>query len=270
MHASLMEREPILKGTFYPEDEQLLSAEVSALLGLAQQTEPALAAIVPHGALARSGKVSASVFSRFQIPDVVIVLSATHAGHETRGAIMTHGMFKIPGARVPVDTRLAEDLRAHALLTDDAHAHLFEPAIEAQLPFLVKRNPRVRIVPVVFGPMPHASCVRVGHAIADCLHNHAGNVLVLATATFSSYVPASSVRERDQKAIDRIVQLDAPGLYELAAQNPEAMSGVIPVSIVLSMARALGRTEATFLEHGYGGDPGDDERVAGYASFVIR
>jgi AmmeMemoRadiSam system protein B len=270
MHASLMEREPILKGTFYPDDEQALSAEVGELLGLAQSSEPALAAIVPHGALSRSGRVAAAVFQRFAVPDVVIVLSATHAGHETRGAIMTHGMFKIPTARVPVDTRLAEDLRAHALLTDDAHAHLFEPAIEAQLPFLVKRNPRVRIVPVVFGPMPHASCVRVGHAIADCLHNHAGNVLVLATATLSSYVPAQGIRERDQPVIDRITALDAPGLYDLAVQSPDAMSGAIPVSITLSMARALGRTEATLLEHGYGGDPGDDARVAGYASFVIR
>lgn len=265
-----MEREPILKGLFYPEDEQARETELTSLLGLAQSSEPALAAIVPHGALARSGKVAASYFQRFAVPDVVIVLSATHAGHETRGAIMTHGMFKIPGARVPVDTRLAEDLRAHALLTDDAHAHLFEPAIEAQLPFLVKRNPRVRIVPVVFGPMPHASCVRVGHAIADCLHNHAGNVLVLATATFSSYAPAKGMRERDQPAIDRILTLDAQGLYEHARENPAAMSGVIPVSIVLSMARALGRNEATLLEHGVGFDPGDEDRAAGYASFVIR
>lgn len=265
-----MEREPILSGVFYPDDEQALAAEVGELLGLAQAAEPALAAIVPHGALARSGRVAAAVFSRIDVPDVVIVLSATHAGHETRGAIMTHGIFKIPGARVPVDTRLAEDLRAHALLTDDPHAHVFEPAIEAQIPFLVRRNPRVRIVPIVFGPMPHASCVRVGHAIADCLHNHAGNVLVLATATLSSYVPASEIRDRDQAAIDRIVALDAPGTYEHASHRPDAMSGAIPVSIVLSMARALGRTSAELLERGYGTDPGDEARAAGYASFVIR
>lgn len=265
-----MEREPILKGLFYPDDEQTLATEVGELLGLAQSSEPALAAIVPHGALSRSGRIAATVFQQFEVPDVVIVLSATHAGHETRGAIMTHGIFKLPGARVPVDTRLAEDLRAHALLTDDAHAHVFEPAIEAQLPFLVKRNPRVRIVPVVFGPMPHASCVRVGHAIADCLHNHAGNVLVLATATLSSYVPAASMRERDQPVIDRIERLDAQGLYEHAVSHPEAMSGAIPVSIVLSMARALGRTNAALLAHGHGCEPGDEDRAAGYASFVIR
>lgn len=265
-----IDRAPILAGKFYPEDETALDERVSALLGVAQQSEPALGLIVPHGSLEVSGPVAAAAYARVRVPDVVVILASSHTGQTSRGSILAHGLFRIPGARVPVDTRFAEDFRGLGLLHEDEAPHVLEHAIEAQLPFLVRRNPRLRIVPVVFGPMPHPSCVRIGNALADCINNHGRDVLVVATTTLSHYVDAKTAEALDGRTLDRILSLDGPGLFELVADRPEAMCSAVPVAVLLACARALGRNQATLVRRGSSGEAtGSDDEVAGFASVLV-
>lgn len=267
-----MERQPILADHFYPTDDAAREARVASLFStIDAEASAALAVVLPHGSIDVTGPVAAEALARIVVPDVVVVLAAAHAGTAPRGAIATVGAYRLPGARVPVDTRFAEDFAGLGLLHEETSSHLREHSIEAVLPLLLHRNPRMRIVPVVLGRMPHATTVRIGNALADCVQNHGRDVLVVATTALSAYVPSARAESMDQRTIARITALDTAGLNELAEAHPEAIDAVAPVSIALASSRALGRNEATLTAHRVI-TPNIDRptECVGLASFVIR
>jgi len=270
-----MERQPILGDHFYPIDDVAREARAASLFAAVSAPDPhgetALAVILPHGSLDVTGPIAAEALSRVVVPDVVVVLGAAHAGTAPRGAIATVGAYRLPGARVPVDTRFAEDFAGLGLLHEETSSHLREHSIEAVLPLLLHRNPRMRIVPVVFGRMPHATTVRIGNALADCIQNHGRDVLVVATTALAAYVPSTRAESLDQRAIARISALDGAGLHELVETHPESIDAVAPVSVALASARALGRDAAALAMHRVI-TPNIDRpnECVGLASFVIR
>lgn len=267
-----MERQPILGDHFYPTDDAAREAQVASLFAESGgEAEPALAVIVPHGSVLTTGPVAAAALRRVVVPDVVVILTAAHGASAPRGAIATVGAYRLPGARVPVDTRFAEDFAGLGLLTEDTGPHLREHAIEAVLPLLLHRNPRMRIVPVVLGRMTHATTVRIGNALADCIQNHGRDVLVVATTTLAAYVPSPRAESIDERSIARISALDGAGLTELVDAHAEAMDSVAPVSVTLAAARALGRAEAALTKHQIvTPDIDRPTECVGLASFVIR
>ncbi len=265
-----MERVPVVAERFYPEDPGELAEQVDRLLDASAESAPAVGAIVPHGGLHVSGPVAGAVYARVEVPSVVLLMCSSHVGDPTRGSIMTHGTFRLPGGGVPIDTRVAEELRSLALLTEDAEAHRNEHALEVQLPFLVRRNPRVRIVPVVFGPLPAATCVRIGNSLADLVNTHSRDVLLVAATNFTHYAPVDVVAERDARTLEHICALDVEGLFATFDAKLD-MDGLVPTAIVLAAARAAGATGAQVVARGdSSGAMGDAERAVGYAGLVIR
>jgi MEMO1 family protein len=265
-----MERVPVVAERFYPEDPDELAREIDRLLGPAVPSAPAVGAIVPHGGLGASGPIAGDVYARVDIPSVVVLMCASHVGDTTRGSIMTHGTFRLPGVAVPIDTRFAEELCSLALLTEDENAHRSEHALEVQLPFLVRRNPRVRIVPIVFGPLPAATCVRIGNSLADMVNAHSRDVLVVAATNLTHYAPVDVVAKRDARTLERLRALDVEGL--VAEHEPGIdMDGLVPAAIVLAAARAAGASGAQISSRGDSSSfDGDAERAVGYAGVIIR
>lgn len=267
-----MDRMPVVAGRFYPAGEKALAAQVDGFLGEPpEHEETALAVVAPHAGYAYSGAIAGSVFSRVRIPRLVVVLCPNHTGIGARAAIMAHGAFRLPGASIAIDGPLAEEFRGLALLTDDPRAHREEHSLEVQLPFLLRKNPKVRIVPVCLGAMPYASCARIGVALADVVKNHGRDVLVVASTDMSHYLPVAEAERRDRLALARIEALDPKGLYETVRDNDISMCGVIPTTVALVAAVAGGAKEAELVRYGHSGEAsGDLERVVGYAGMIIR
>lgn len=266
-----MQRPPRVAGRFYPDDGTLLREEVARLMGPVSNADRAIAVIAPHGGFAYSGAIAGAAYAQIRVPSVAVLLGPNHTGYGTRGAIMTHGQWEIPGRVIEIDGPVAEEFRGVALLTEDARAHSDEHALEVQLPFLAARNPQVRIVPVSLGPMPYAGCVRIGHALADVVIRHGREVLIAVSTDLSHYHPAEVGRAEDERLIEPIRQLDAERLYRTVLEDGVAMCGVIPTTIALLAAKALGAQSAELVRHGHSGEASEDlRRVVGYASFVIR
>ena len=64
--------------------------------------------------------------------------------------------------------------------------------------------------------------------------------MMVASSDMSHYIAAARARELDFKAIERMLQLDAEGLYRTVRDNRISMCGVAPAVIMLSAARAAG------------------------------
>ncbi|MFW6051046.1 MAG: AmmeMemoRadiSam system protein B [Myxococcota bacterium] len=266
-----MQRLPAVAGRFYPDDPDDLAREVDRYIGPSPSDEPAIALIGPHAGYMYSGSIAGEVYASARVPDVVVVLAPNHAAVGARAAVQTTGHWHIPGAKVPIAENEAQTLQGLALLTEDPRAHAHEHSLEVHLPFLVRRNPDVRIVPVSLSFMPYAACARIGTALADLVTQHGRDVLIVASTDMSHYLPADVASSEDRLALDRIGALDPEGLYRTVVERDISMCGIIPTTVALVAAGALGAQTARLIRYGSSGDAsGDYSRVVGYAGFVIR
>jgi AmmeMemoRadiSam system protein B len=87
----------------------------------------------------------------------------------------------------------------------------------------------------------------------------------------SHYLPAAEARALDARAIERILALDAEGLYQVVHREGITMCGVVPTTVMLLAAVARGATSAELVRYGHSGEvSGDDARVVGYAGVIVR
>jgi len=78
-------------------------------------------------------------------------------------------------------------------------------------------------------------------------------------------------RVKDRKAIDRILALDARGLYDTVRREGITMCGFGPAVALLTAARELGATRAELLSYATSGDiTGERDEVVGYAGIIIQ
>jgi hypothetical protein len=184
-------------------------------------------------------------------------------------AVFARGEFETPLGRVPVDAEAAAALLREPVALDLPEPHVQEHALEMQLPFLQRRWPRLRIVPVLMGRQGREESLALGEALARAARAH--DALLVASSDLSHYHPADVAGRLDAVVVERVAQLDPLGLMErLEAFHGHACGGGAIVA-VLAAARALGATQAQVLRHADSGDAGerDKRRVVGYLAAAL-
>jgi len=94
-------------------------------------------------------------------------------------------------------------------------------------------------------------------------------VLVVASSDMSHYVPSYVAKEKDMKALERIVALDWKGLLRTVFENDISMCGYIPTAIMIDASLKLGAERAELLSYSNSGEVSGEEPVVGYAGVVI-
>ena len=78
-------------------------------------------------------------------------------------------------------------------------------------------------------------------------------------------------RQKDFKAIERILVMDPRGLFDVVMNEDISMCGFGPTVAMLTAARRLGATGSELVRYATSGDvSGDRERVVGYAGVVVQ
>jgi len=264
-------RLPAVAGRFYPSDPQELATEVAEYLAHSGSAAPALGLMAPHAGYMYSGRCAGATYASVAVPATAIVLSPNHTGRGARASLWSGGAWRLPGSDVPIDNELRETLlKKTPLLTPDRRAHEGEHSLEVQLPFLRARRPDVRIVPITLGGLAKNECLSLGHAIAAALADRK-DVLLCASSDMSHYLPASVAKDLDMMALDRMVALDAAGLYDVVMRHDISMCGVLPATVMLAAATQLGATRAEVVMYTNSGEvSGDFDAVVGYAGVVVR
>jgi AmmeMemoRadiSam system protein B len=260
-------RSPAVAGRFYPADARELAREVGRFLGTPAGA-PARGAVVPHAGYVYSGKVAGATFRRLEVPQRVVIMGPNHTGRGVPISVMRAGTFVIPGADVPIDTELADAILAGVPgARADMRAHEREHSLEVELPFLVALRPDVRIVPIVLGGIDGVQAAAVGASLARILPD---DVLVIASSDMSHYIPHDDAVARDRLAIDRLLTVDAIGLYDICERADITMCGVLPATALLAYARARGSVAAELVKYATSGEAfGAYDSVVGYAGVVI-
>ena len=97
-------------------------------------------------------------------------------------------------------------------------------------------------------------------------------VLLIASSDMNHYENDTITRVKDQKAIERILVMDARGLFDVVMDEDISMCGFGPTVAMLTAAAATGRRQArTWSDMPLQGDvSGDRERVVGYAGILVQ
>jgi len=268
-----MLRLPAVSGRFYPANPKELTAFIRQYAKPANIAGPARAraCLVPHAGYVYSGQVAGEVFARIAIPKKVVILGVRHSPRGENVAILSSGAWRTPLGDAMIDEPLAEALRrACPLLREDDAAHRDEHSLEVQIPFLQILQPEFTFVPVALGTVRFDDLVTIGKAIGCALAAFGEEILLLTTSDLNHYEDDAITRVKDSKAIDKILALDARGLYDTCRNEEISMCGLGPAVAMLSALKELGRTQAELVRYATSGDvSGDFSAVVGYAGMLF-
>ena len=263
-------RHPAVAGHFYPAIPDKLLREVRTYTtGVDGDRLRALGCIVPHAGYMYSGHVAGAVYARLELPSRFVILCPNHTGMGRPLAIMSEGSWQTPLGNVAIDTDLAQDLKnAFDGLTEDSMAHMAEHALEVQLPFMQALVHEFSFVPIAVGTGRLDVLTELGEAIGDCVQGR--GVLIVASSDMNHYESDQVTRIKDKRALDRILELDPVGLYDVVTKLDVSMCGFGPAIAMLNAAKALGATRAELIKYATSGDvSGERERVVGYAGVAV-
>jgi predicted class III extradiol MEMO1 family dioxygenase len=288
-------RTPAVAGRFYPGRAEELLREVREYTSpdktrIATGRTTAIGCVAPHAGYMYSGGVAGAVYSRLEIPEHCVILCPNHTGKGRPLAVMASTTWQTPLGEVAADAEMsARLLRRFPALQEDSAAHRAEHAIEVQLPFLQALQPKLNIVPIAIGTSDFDVLRGLGEALADVIADHQEEdqeeedheedqkedreekVLIVASSDMNHYESDAVTRVKDHKAIERVLAMDARGLWEVVMNEDITMCGFGPTIVMLTAAKLLGATSATLVKYATSGDvSGDYESVVGYAGIIVE
>jgi AmmeMemoRadiSam system protein B len=211
------------------------------------------------------------VYSKIIMPDTVILIGPNHVGMGRPISIMSSGIWEIPTGQLVIDDNIAKTIMQRAdNVSNDEQAHYYEHSLEVQLPFIYHFNPKTKIVPITISTISFDECKQLGHTIASIIKDTAYPVVIVASTDMNHYENDDITRIKDKMALDKLLALDAEGLYHVVRSNRITMCGFIPTTVMLAALNELEAKTAKLVKYMTSGDvSGDYNRVVGYAGVII-
>lgn len=263
-------RTPAVADRFYPGDPAILSRDIQEMTPISKTQQKAFAVISPHAGYMYSGAVAGETIARVHIPETVIILGPNHHGQGAPIALSTTP-WQMPMGNVPIDTTIAEALltTSHAITVDET-AHRFEHSLEVQVPFLQARQKNLSIVPLVISHISYPLCQEVGTALAKVIAASGKEILIVASSDMTHYEPRAAADKKDHYVLKKLSDMDPSTLYRAVLDYQISMCGIMPVTIALVAAMALGATRTELVRYtDSGAISGDISQVVGYAGVII-
>jgi len=267
-----MIRKPAVAGRFYPATAKDLLSELHKFVHPADKRTKAIGVMVPHAGYMYSGHVAGAVYSEVAMPQRNIVLCPNHTGRGVPLSIMRSGEWETPLGNMRIDEELCVALMdADPNLENDTAAQQFEHSLEVQLPFMRHvGGGDVTFVPITIGTGSWTQLSDLGRAIAAIVEKVVPDALIIASSDMNHYESDAITRVKDGKAIDRILDLDPRGLYDVVDEEDISMCGYGPATAMLIAARMLGASKSDLVKYATSADvSGDFDRVVGYAGMMV-
>jgi AmmeMemoRadiSam system protein B len=266
-----MVRKPVASGSFYPGTKSILTEELGKYVPSVKTKKKVIGLISPHAGYVFSAGCAGKGFAAVEVPDVVIIVGVNHYGFGHPFAVDGHDSWKTPLGEAEIHKELREKLvKDSDIFGIDSNASIKEHSLEVQVPFVQYVNPAAKILPITVAGGDVQRLMAAGKELAALVKETTGDILIVASTDMSHYISVDRAREKDKKAIDKILQLDPEGLYNTVLMERISMCGVAPTTIMLSAALALGAKKAEMIDYTNSGIVmGDYDRVVAYLSMIV-
>jgi AmmeMemoRadiSam system protein B/AmmeMemoRadiSam system protein A len=280
--ASGQSREPYVAGKFYPADKQVLTNYLEELFKEAKVptfTNRVRAIIVPHAGYVYSGKVAAHGFAVLQNQKKyknVFLLGGSHVAAFDGASVYVGDAWKTPLGTVPVNKKIAEELRKIDVFKMDNSPHVTEHSLEVEIPFLqYVLKDSFNIVPISIGTHDHRSLKKIASALQSYFTEE--NLFVIST-DLSHYPPYNDAVRMDSLVINSILSGDPEKFASQVAENENsnvpnyltAICGYSATYVLLHLVKNSGNLTLQKLYYANSGDVSyDHQRVVGYVAIAI-
>ncbi|MFP4142180.1 MAG: AmmeMemoRadiSam system protein B [Thermoplasmata archaeon] len=271
-----MVRKPAVAGRFYPGTESSLKDKIEECFthelgpgGLPSEKsdDRELKGLVcPHAGYPYSGPVAAHSYKALVedgIPETVIFLGPSHQGMGA-GIAVAEEDYETPLGVVETDKDMVDALAGDTIKKDDV-AHSREHSIEVQMPFIQYFSDSFKAVPICFNKQDLKTAKKVGEKLKEVTEEE--DVVIIASTDFSHYVLEETAKEKDKKAISKIINNDPKGLFEVVEKEHISMCGYGPVA---SMLIGSGGEKGELLKYATSGDVTPQKEVVGYGAIAFR
>ena len=264
-------RKSAVAGKFYSDSPTELQKEVSSFINVPSKKQNALGALSPHAGYVYSGAVAGAVFSAIDLPKSFVIIGPNHSGRGETASINSKEEWKMPGAIIKMNSRLAEIIKSkNNAIKEDSIGHRYEHSLEVQIPFIQSFLDDFDIVPICIQHLDYSTCKEMGIAIARSIKEYGEPVLIVASSDMTHYESQKSAEQKDRMAIDQIIKLDPKGLFDTVRKNSISMCGFIPATIMLTACKELRAKRAEMIKYMTSGDvSGDYDQVVGYSGVVV-
>lgn len=270
-----MTRSPYVAGQFYEADPGRLKKQLEA--GFLHKLGPGktpvkgpkgardiVACISPHAGYMYSGPCAAHVYyelSREKTPARVVVLGTNHTGLGGAASASAED-WVTPLGVAKTDLDAVKKLGVPV----DEYAHRYEHSLEVQVPFLQYiYGVDLRLVPIIVS-MTSSKGVGIEDRLAGL-----EDPLIIASSDFTHYEHAPMAKEKDEKAIEAILDMDEERFLNIVESTRASICGYAPIISAIITAKKLGAKKAELLKYTTSGDiTGDQSSVVAYAAIVFR
>jgi AmmeMemoRadiSam system radical SAM enzyme/AmmeMemoRadiSam system protein B/AmmeMemoRadiSam system protein A len=260
-------------GQFYPENAAQIATQINEQFAKYHNpsTQQVRAVMLPHAGWTYCQEVIAQTLGPVGVPDVVIVIGPKHTPHGAPWSVANHQQWELPTGNVPVDTQtVAKLLDLYPSLKCESQAHEHEHAVEALLPWLQAKNPKVRVVPLAIGHSNYEQLEDLGKALGQLVVSMDTSPLLVISSDMNHFEDADTTQVKDKMALDAMLQADPKLLFDTCQNNQISMCGMRPAVAVLHALASGGQIKPTLIAQAHSGQiTGDNTKVVGYAGMVI-
>lgn len=270
---------PVVAGKFYPKEREKLLESIencySSPHGPGEIASPAggelegsLGIVVPHAGYEFSGPVAAHAYSwlaQFGRPSEVIIIGTNHSGFGPPAAIAKKGKWVTPLGGVEINEELANEIsRGSSEIKNLTTPFSREHSLEVQLPFLQHLwGSDFSFVPICIKDQGREIAEEVSGAIEEAV---SPGTLVIASTDFSHYEPEEVARDKDNKAIEAIMDMDIEGFYARISEYGISICGYGAVAALMDFAASRELTPEELKYATSGEVSGYGEEVVGYSA----
>ena len=268
-------REPLVAGTFYPDNENELSImlENQALKVTNNfKNSNILGIISPHAGYIYSLKTAMEGYSILKNKKFkhVIIISPSHHYNNFKFSVGNYSFYKTPLGLVKVNSEFVSSLLEYQEVIFNPNAHLGEHAIEVQLPILQYYFPHVDIVPIIFGEQNLSNGNRLAEILLEVFKDCWDDIVVIISSDLSHYHNFEIAKQMDHLLINSLSNFDSNDLNEIIKNRVAEACGIGGIFTLIELAKKLHFDKFRNLRYSSSGETyGDYKKVVGYLSSVV-
>jgi MEMO1 family protein len=272
-------RHPYVAGRFYPGTKkeiqeliELLKASEIPKIDYSLSSREIYGAIVPHAGHIYSGYQTVHFFEILkqskQVFDTFIILHPIHRGVAPDYAIDASDKWSTPLGEVDLDREFIE----RTCIPISTEQQKWEHSAEVILPFMQYFIPYpFKIVPIGISHQTPVVAKEISNFIKIAIKQTGRKICLLASSDFCHYVPPNYGKTMDQMVIDKILEKDAEGIFNVIRKNDITVCGYGPIMCLVETAKDLYKDlKISILTRGNSGQVHPSESVVDYVSILFH
>lgn len=245
-HAEEKVLKSALAGRWYTDDPVTLKTELEGYLKNAKQDplDDVIALILPHAGYRYSGQTAAYGIKALKKKyKRIIILGPSHSvSMYNTLSIPNVTHYQTPLGKVPLDTKLIEQLKTHDIFKSIPQAHRNEHSVQIEVPWIQVKEKDFTIVPIVVGICDEETLNNAGNIIRNLMDD---KTLLIASSDFVhygrnySYVPFTkdipkNIKKLDYGALEQIKKLDGAGFSKYVDKTKATICGRMSIGVLLA------------------------------------